>query len=116
MRALTINELMRFERGLNPKAAMGIGGVDLQNAFNQILKDPIDKWEKFIVKTLVGKRVSGSFLVFRTTEHGRKWVPIENATITVKEIKSWERDGDINLVDETGDTYSIQLNKKIHIG
>ena len=117
MRAKTINEVMRFELGLNPKAAMSIGGVVLEDAYNQILKDPINKWEKFITKTLIGKRVSGSFLKFGTQDDGsRGWYSVENVTFRINNIKSWENNGDIDVIDDEDNVYCIKLDQKIHIG
>ena len=35
MRAKTINELQDFERGVDPRAAMGIGGINFNERFNR---------------------------------------------------------------------------------
>ena len=113
MRALTINErITHFERGLNPKAAMGVGGVKLEDAFNTIIKPSIDKWEAYLIKTLVGKRVSGKFYEF----NGKTWEPIENITFRVNRIVNWEVEGDINVRDDEDNLYSIKLDQKINIG
>jgi hypothetical protein len=110
-----INEsVMRFERGLNPKAAMGVGGVTLQDVFDQILKDPIDKWEQYIVKTLVGKNVSGKMMKYSGDK--RNWEGPVNRTVRVDVVVNWEIEGDINVKDINGDLYCILINEKIHIG
>lgn len=112
MRAFTINELMRFERGLNPKAAMGTGGVQLDDAFNAIIKSAIEKWDAYLVKNLVGKRISGKFLKF----NGSSWKETENITFRINQIVNWEIEGDINVKDDEDNLYAININQKIHIG
>ena len=113
MRALTINErINQFERGLNPKAAMGVGGVKLEEAFNTIIKPSIDKWEAYLQKTLTGKLISGNFMKY----FDKKWTRVENVTIRVALIANWESSGDINVKDTEGITYAISLDEKIHIG
>jgi hypothetical protein len=118
MRALTINEIQKFERGLNPKAAMGTGGLKLEDAFNTLIKPSIEKWEAYITKTLVGKLVSGTFLKFDKDMHaGGKagWREVTE-TFRVNSITNWEPDGTINVKDVEGVSYVISINQKIHIG
>jgi hypothetical protein len=113
MRAITINErINHFERGLNPKAAMGVGGLTLDNAYDTIIKAAIEKWDAYLQKNLVGKRISGKFLRF----NGKNWEDTENITFRVNRIVNWEVEGDINVKDDEDNTYAININQKIHIG
>ena len=112
MRAKTINEILGFERGLNPKAAMGVGGVKLDDAFNTIIKPAIDKWEIYLKRNLVGRTISGDFRVF----NGKAWQQVANVTVRVDKIVNWEIDGDINVKDADGNLYAIDINQKMHIG
>jgi hypothetical protein len=56
MRAKTIN---KFERGLNPKEAMGIGGVnfgeEFQKEFNEIAKVLLERLKKLKGKTITAE-------------------------------------------------------------
>ena len=112
MRAKTINEITQFERGISPKAAMGVGGVKLEDAWNNIMITAVSKWEKFLISSLINKKISGKFLKF----NGKTWTETPLITFKVKEIVNWETDGDINVKDEEGNTYAIKLDQKIHIG
>ena len=108
MRAKTINE---FERGMTPKAAMGIGGITLREHYDTLVKPSIDKWQEFITKQFHGKKVTGKFLYF----NGRSWEESEK-TIKVESIINWELEsGDIN-VEYLNQTYCIKLDEKYFIG
>jgi hypothetical protein len=69
MRALTINEVQKFKRGMNPKAAMGIGGVtlcdtinkrreDLKKKLEDINNDADEENQKWLRKMFVGKTIT----------------------------------------------------------
>ena len=69
MRAKTINEVQNFERGQNPKRALGIGGFDLSADYNirmedfkkeveESAKDYKDTWVEFLRKNLIGKTIT----------------------------------------------------------
>jgi hypothetical protein len=59
MRAKTINEVNKFERGLNPKEAMSIGGVnfgeEFQKEFNEIAKVWFERLKKLKGKTIIAE-------------------------------------------------------------
>ena len=69
MRAKTVNEEQNFERGQNPKKAMGIGGLDLKDKFEEMVEDletdismtkltANEGWEEFLKKSLIGKKIT----------------------------------------------------------
>ena len=79
MRAKFVHESISFERGLNPKQVLGIGGFDVytewknfQNRLNRRylyhLTDPdvikrnnklLDAWKKYLEDTFLNRKVSG---------------------------------------------------------
>lgn len=69
MRAKTINEIQKFERGQDPKASMDIGGVIFQEIYDKmsidleikkakVINKAIKDWTKFVQQTLVGKTIT----------------------------------------------------------
>jgi hypothetical protein len=69
MRAKTVNEAQDFERGRNPKATLGVGGIDLasnyemriddyKKAVQMVTMEHTEDWKEFLRKTLVGKTIT----------------------------------------------------------
>jgi len=69
MRAKAVNEIQNFEKGQNPKKAMGIGGLDLSQDYQRRIDDYMqaidgitlshtDEWKEFLKDTLVGKTIT----------------------------------------------------------
>jgi hypothetical protein len=108
----SLNEIIHFERGLNPKASMNIGGIVLGETYDAIMKEPTEKWYRFLKKTLVGKKVSGRFLTFET-ESG-KWIFTKTSFI-VSEIIKWDRNGDVDVKSSDDTMYVIKGYEKIYI-
>jgi hypothetical protein len=54
MRAKTIKEEQNFERGLDPKASMEVGGINLQESFDKMFDDWISVFKIFEGKTITG--------------------------------------------------------------
>lgn len=59
MRAKTVNEIEKFERNLNPKAAMGIGGIELSKELWKRKEAYIQEWKDYLTNLMMGKTVSG---------------------------------------------------------
>ena len=55
MKAFTVNKVHNFERGINPKKALGIGGISLFEQKNRIKEENKKKllkdWNNFLKKT-----------------------------------------------------------------
>ena len=83
MRAKTINELNRFERGKNPKSAMDIGGFIPDDYFNETVQKAIDSWEQYMKEKLEGKWVLGKL---RTMGGDGNWKTIDDAEIKVYKV------------------------------
>jgi hypothetical protein len=120
MRAKTINELQDFERGLDPRATMEIGGIN----FNQKFNDFVDQWEISIEKTLVGKTITAKMKKFWTEKGGRSMEGrLQKQTIKLAEIdismpESFQGSNmffNSYLTAEDGQRYEMDLNQKIYI-
>ncbi len=69
MQAKKVFEAQNFERGLNPKKALDLGGISLfplyqkrqkklENDRVKLLKDANEDWDNFLKKTFVGKTIT----------------------------------------------------------
>jgi hypothetical protein len=82
MRALTINEDQHFERGLNPRASMNVGGINFGKILADGYKELWDKWWNNIVDSLVGKTITAkmtkanSYSMMRTVKVERLLEPV----------------------------------------
>ena len=144
MRARTVNEAQEFERGKNPKQALGVGGLDLFKDIERRL-DELDyeigttkfgmseEWAEDLQKMLVGKTITADMKKLpkfdtKTKKQVGKWGQGE-FTIKVVDVKSGEdlstwydnykRVGfspQILLADDKGNMYSLQIreDQKIH--
>jgi hypothetical protein len=83
---------MKFERGLNPKIAMGIGSVNLATAMNNTLIKGQKDWAKFM-NQFIGKKVT--FSLNRHAYHTEKQINgyPNTRTITIKQWGFDHRDG-----------------------
>lgn len=102
MRARFINE---FDRGLNPKRAMNIGGVKIRKYYEDMLKEQVQKWDKFIRANFIGKTVSGNFKMYNTTT--RQWEVGRELSVKVKDIVDWNQWGEIDFLGVDGETYTF---------
>jgi hypothetical protein len=83
MRAKTIN----FERGLNPKAAMEVGGIALGKELWDKKEEFKKMWKDYIINLFKGKTVTGSMqkYVTETDDKGNMWPhPKGHGNYTVK--------------------------------
>ncbi|MDD5648959.1 MAG: hypothetical protein PHF86_00835 [Candidatus Nanoarchaeia archaeon] len=78
MRAKIINEIQHFERGLDPKESMDIGGINVSKIWNEIIEEPLKKWNKFI-KSFEGKIISGKFINTNTLMEVNTTIKVEEA-------------------------------------
>ena len=116
MRAKTINEVQDFKRGLHPKEALGIGGINLSRERYDMKKKLQEDWNFLLMTILDGKTISGKMNKIRD-----KGVEIEegwgNYTVTVDE---WDME-DINspaiyIDTKENDRYILPFNdEKIFI-
>jgi hypothetical protein len=126
-KSFPVKENLDFERGVDPKASMGIGGINFNKNFN----DFVEEWAIAIKKAVEGKTITAYMTKYWTTEDGRSQEGRkQNQTIKVKEIRisapdtfsgknmfftcyltSEDEEGD----DLDTDKYKIDLNQKIYI-
>lgn len=109
MRAKTINEIQHFERNLDPKQFMDIGGIDIPTIYREIMKEPLKKWSEF-VKSFEGKIISGKFI----KKDKEKWEEVE---AIIKVDKAFQKGLSIDFYtkDFPGICYTPKNNTKIRI-
>jgi hypothetical protein len=117
MRAKTINEEQNFERGLDPRASMDIGGIDFGKQFAKMSEE----WEEKVKKSIEGKTITASMTELKQNgTEGRT----KKQTAMVKEVDNiytmgfmGGNESNWNLVIETpeGVRYSLTLDQKIYI-
>ena len=110
MRAKTINEDNNFERGLDPKDAMGIGGIVLEDKYFDMVVKAKQKWNKYL-GTFVGKTVS---VYLDPDRYASVTTSNERKTIKVTDVSS-DQYGRVNFQNENGTTYFIDTAKQIYI-
>jgi len=114
-----INEAQEFERGKNPKKALGVGGLDLGSDYERRIEDykmaisgatvsHTDEWIEFLKDNLRGKEITAEMKMLRTfSVGGDKPKPINKSdadfskreqTITVQDVKpSWGMGDDFSV-------------------
>lgn len=142
MRAKTINEDQNFERGKAAKAALGIGGINLYDLYQDRMRNleeeislakinTNEEWEEYLSKTFVGKRITGimtRMVTFniKTKERSLDAQKHGEFTIEVQDIKPGENLSDaigrnveispqIIIADMDNKIYTMRLNQKIYI-
>ena len=125
MRARTVNEAQEFERGKNPKQALGVGGLDLGKDYEERIEEykmsisgttlsHTDEWIEFLRDTLVDRTITAKMKMLRTfSVKGDKPEPVNkpNAdfslreqTIQVQDLKpSWG----------TGEDFSVHIGERL---
>lgn len=133
MRALTINEVQKFERGMNPKAAMGTGGINLgdiraqkieerDRRVSEISDDINNEWEEYLRNLLVGKRIT-TFMqrLAKFQKDTMKSISKSETkvfTINVTDVKQEKlSDGSLILAGDDNNIYSLSYHhdQKIYI-
>lgn len=115
-----MNLIDKFQRGLDPKMAMNIGGVNFNEQFDDFF---FNTWYKSI-KALEGKTIT-AIMIKRWFEKG-KWHTKNSSQHTVKILVIYEPElinmssthynWRIRFEGEDTATYSLNLDQKIHIG
>ena len=116
MRAKEIN----FERGLDPKATMDLGGVNFQETFDAAY----EKWMSTI-QALDGKTITGEIEKHWMDKGGMPRDEFKKRSVKVREVDKWasvESMGGGHSVSwklyfygVDGFRYSLNLNQKIYI-
>mgnify|MGYP001588483225 FL=1 len=132
MRAKTIHE-NEFVRGLNPKAAMKIGGLDLRSTIRQKrseLTDEIEKvenkankkWQEYLKKLFIGKTITTKMRKLSTfNKDTMKQTSMGGSgefTIKVKDVLMDKiSDNSLIIADVNNNIYSIvvERDEKIYI-
>jgi len=110
MRAKFVYESLDFERGLDPKKAMGIGGFTLGKLYSKFAKEAELKYEDFLRKNFIGKTVSGRMDSWEG-RHGewKEW------TIRVSDIDHNFHGPEFSFVDDKGKKYTVLTDEKVRI-
>jgi len=117
MRAKTINEEQNFERGIDPRASMDLGGIKFTTQLYEFVK----QWEENIQKTLQGRTITA---VMRELKNDGNEGVTKKQTITVKEVdniytlgymgennSNWH----IVIIADNQKRYNFSLDHKIYI-
>ena len=133
MKARLVEDTQHFERGQNPKAAMGIGGIILekekQERLNKMREEQKEAevianqdWDMYLQETLIGKKITAKMSSLPTLNvktnlmSGTRETRV--FTIVVEDI-STDNLGDLLLNIVIADTehkmYNLSLNQKISI-
>ena len=144
MRARTVNEEQKFERGKNPKEALGVGGLDLYNDVVQRVEDLDyeigqvkfgldEKYQEDLEKMLVGRTITAYMEKLMTinpktgktvSKSGRGDYTVKIADVKPNDkLSEWHErykmagfSPKIMIAGEDGNIYTLQIaqNKKIH--
>ena len=116
MRAKTINEVQNFERTGNPRASLGVGGINFNQKFNDLFEESM--------KSLEGKTITAR-MIRHWAETGGKMMESRLSMQTIKaenvDAPQLESFGGFNynwkiyLDDDKGNRYSMSLNQPIYI-
>ena len=142
MRAKAVNEeKVNFERGRNPKAGLGIGGIHLDKKFLDRLNDlemelggvkvnADEEWHEYLKDLLVGKRITAEMTKLHTMNMKTKKMQGESKTgefsIEVQDIQLSDNLSDIIsstisrslptiiVADMENNMYSMKMSQKIY--
>jgi len=95
MKTKLVNEKLNFERGLDPKVSMNVGGVNFQERFDQMYEE----WMTTL-KSLEGKTITGSI-----TKHWSK-NGISKKDFRIRSVKVKEMDNRA-FIHSTGGDHAI---------
>ena len=119
MKAKKVYENIEFERGRDPKATLGVGGINFQKMFDELL----DEWMDTVKGSIVGKTISGEFTKYLGVV--RYQMQKESGPMTVKVVsaenprpstgENMSLHWGIEFEGEDGFKYSMRLGQKITI-
>jgi len=112
-----VYEDQNFERGIDPRASMDLGGIKFTTKLYEIVK----QWEENVQKTLLGRTITA---VMRELKSGGNEGATKKQTVTVKEIdniytlgymgeenSNWH----IVIIADNKKRYNFSLDQKIYI-
>ena len=112
-----VYEDQNFERGVDPKASMDLGGIK----FTEQLYEFVKQWEDNIQKTILGKTITA---FMRELKGGGIDGPTKKQTVTIKEIDNiytlgYMGEGNSNwhlvIIADNKKRYGLTLDQKIYI-
>jgi len=143
MRAKTVNEDQNFERGRTAKAALGIGGINLYDLYQERMEElereismskinADTEWGEYLRENFVGKKITAHMTRMVTFNIKTKQKSIDSETkygeftIVVQDIKPGEsfsdaigRNVEISpqaiVADMEGKIYTMRLHQKIYV-
>ena len=105
-----------FERGLDPKASMGIGGVDLQKKYDETVGVWKNYFQQFVGKTIkfkVNRRAYNNW-----ADRIKSGELVEEKTMKVKEVDNEYsgNPGDLYFMEEgSQQCWFVDMSQKIYI-
>lgn len=106
-----VRESLNFDRGQDPKAAMEIGGVNLDQMYTDMVRVHVTNWFKFL-DSLKGKSVT---FYLDETEYLSK-VTNRKIKIRVSDYGFSLTNGKLKLHDTNGTIWHVDMEKTIYIG
>jgi hypothetical protein len=100
MRAKFVFENLEFEKGMDPKGAMGLGGIELDQIYSDLVDGAQKEYENFIRKNFIGKRITGTFVY--GIKPGGDW---KEWTINVADIDYRFGGKNFTIIDDQGNRY-----------
>jgi hypothetical protein len=120
MRAKTLSEVQNFERGIPPKAALGVGGIVLgKELWDRKLKY-IKEWKDFIEKSFLHKTIYGTFAKYtwdvkNSVPAFEGWAKYKIYVEEVKVLDGAEREGlptEVRIIGKDKAYYNIPVDDK----
>jgi len=108
MKAKFINEIQKFEQGLDPKEAMGIGGIVLEDVYINTIVKAKQEWNKY-VQSFKGKKIS----FYKDPAQYLAKIHDELVTIIVEDISS-DIEGNVRVSDGER-AFFLDTTRKIYI-
>jgi len=144
MRAKTINEDQKFERGKDPKSSMNIGGINIYDEYDSKVEalemalqveriNADNEWSEYLEKTFNGKRITAIMrklpslsrekLNVKTIDNeAREFTIVVQDTNSSQALSDGAGRGGYNIVptiiiaDTDNNMYSMKINQKIYFG
>jgi hypothetical protein len=132
MQAKKVFEVQNFERGKTPKASMALGGIvlekecrnrieEIRQARKQVETIANQKWEKYLRKTFIGKRITAKMTSLPSVDikthlwSGKR--ETKDFTITVEDVNTQQLTDlliSIGVADTDNNMYVLPLDEKIY--
>jgi len=117
--SINVDETQHFQRGLDPKEAMGIGGIILTNLFDEVIPDQSvnvtmspneirNRWYNYLNNLIKGKTIKAKTKRYMSYEEKIRTIKVKNV------IKS--DSGEMFFIrDEKGSKFRINPDEKMYI-